>query len=80
MCNSFEFRGANSIGVVIDDAAINRRVNVHRMAFPFDVVVDVGAQCKFNVFPFAMNMFGDCNVGKSFASFVVIELVTSSEC
>lgn len=57
-----------------------RGENVHRMAFPFEVATDVGAQCKSKAFPFATKIASFCNAGKSIALFLLIEFVTSSEC
>lgn len=57
-----------------------RDVKVQRIAFPFDVVVNVGAQCKIKSLPFGIKSSLFCSGDKSFALFVVIEFVTSSEC
>lgn len=76
MCSRFGF----DVGTSIDADDGDRCVNVHRIAFPFDVAVDVGAQCKVKAFPFGIKIALFWSGGKSLALFAVIELITLSEC
>lgn len=76
ICNLFGFNACNSD----DKELLDRGVNVHRIEFPLDVNVEVGAQCKLSADSLGMKSASVCNAGKSRALFVVIELVTSSEC
>lgn len=59
MCNLFGFCVGKSIGMddTDDAAAVSvRGVKTQRIEFPFEVAVDVGAQCKFKESPFLMKM------------------------
>lgn len=59
-CNLFGFGVFSSDG----NEPFDRGVNVHRIAFPFDVTVEVGAQCKVSAVPFGTNSTSLCNAGK----------------
>lgn len=61
MCNLFGFDVCTSN----DDAELfDRDINVHRITFPFDVNVEVGAQYKVSADPFGTKSALFCNGGK----------------